>query len=122
MESLNYESKVWGAVAHVFSSDHAAVSHLRLQPQTHCSRHFHRQRCNSFCVLSGSIVVEEWGPGLRAEKTTLIAGQQHTVPSGIVHRFRVLEAGEVVEVYWPDKGGVVKLDDIERLDEGGRDE
>ncbi len=120
---LRFEKKAWGSVAHVFTSDKAATSWLRVTAGTRCSRHFHRERVNSFAVLSGVILIEEWGPGLRAETTRLEAGQSHSVPSGVVHRFRVLESGEVVEIYWPDKdGGRVRIDDIERFDEGGRDD
>lgn len=119
--AFQYEKKCWGECAHVFASDHAAVSHLLVRMGYRCSRHVHKHRANAFNVLSGEILVEEWGPGLRAETIRLIPGRSHTVPSGVLHRFRVVKSGEVIEVYWPDNGGVVRLDDIERLDHGGID-
>jgi mannose-6-phosphate isomerase-like protein (cupin superfamily) len=116
--SLHYEQKIWGEVSHFFASDHAAVSHLRVKAGYQCSRHIHLQRANMFSVLSGQLIIEEWRPKLWFFH--LVPGESHTVPSGILHRFRVLESGEVIEVYWPDRGGIVLLDDIQRLDEGGR--
>jgi mannose-6-phosphate isomerase-like protein (cupin superfamily) len=115
------ELKCWGDVAHIFVSDRAAVSHLRVDRGFRCSRHYHRERANQFAVISGRIIVEEWEDNAIVE-TSLCAGQSYTVPSGRIHRFRVCESGELIEVYWPDDGGTVRLDDIVRLDEGGRDD
>lgn len=115
---MTWEKKVWGEVTHLFASDRAAVSFLRLKRGYRCSRHYHSQRANQFVVLSGVVVVEEWSGEVR-EENTLTAGQVHTVLSLVVHRFRVIEDGEMIELYWPDRGGTVQLDDIVRLDEGG---
>lgn len=120
--TCQFEQKVWGEVAHVFVSDRAAVSYLRVTKGTRSSRHFHQDRANQFIVLSGRLVVEEWRPGGDTLAISLVAWQSYSIPSGVLHRFRVLESGEVIEVYWPDRGGTVRLDDIERLDEGGEDE
>lgn len=119
--ALQYERKVWGEVAHVFASDQVAVSHLRVMRGYRCSRHFHRHRRNSFAVLSGSIAIDEWTRTGQFTETLLMPGRVHTVPAGVTHRFRVLSSGQLIEVYTPDCGGSVRLDDIERLDEGGED-
>lgn len=118
---MSWEQKVWGQVWHLFASDQSAVSFLQLVRGTRCSRHKHDERANLFAVISGKIEVEEW-IGQYRTATELDAGKVYSVPSGIFHRFRVLESGQVVEVYWPDvKGGKVRLNDIHRLDEGGMD-
>lgn len=121
MAELQYEKKVWGRVAHAFSDDEAAVSVLFLDAGFRCSRHRHRERHNHFFVVSGEITIEEWSspeyPSSRA--TQLQKGMSYTVPTGVWHRFTVEQSGVVVEVYYPDCGGTVRLDDIERLDEGG---
>lgn len=118
---MKMEEKVWGRVLHTFVSEHAAVSYLEVKEGFRCSRHCHKERANLFAVVDGRIVVEEWvDVGVR--RHDLIGGMIHVVPSGVLHRFRVIESGHVVEVYWPDRpGGKVRMDDIKRLDIGGRD-
>lgn len=117
------EIKCWGSVIHVFASDHAAISCLWVEAGHQCSRHYHVDRANQFTVMSGCIEVEEWDIMGDMITTVLSAGGTHAVPSGRIHRFRVLESGQVVEVYWCDfvngNEKKVRLDDIVRLDEGG---
>jgi len=113
-----WEEKCWGEVWHLFHSEHAAVSYLKLNAGFRCSRHYHAERANQFVVISGRIMVE-WGTELEC-CTELGPDEAFTVPSKILHRFRVLESGVVIEVYWPDvPGGKVRQDDIVRFDEGG---
>jgi len=115
------EIKVWGKVLHIFSSEHAAVSCLEVKKGYQCSRHSHRERANMFCVQEGAIEIEEWNSTGSRLSTMLGPGSSYVVPSGILHRFRVIESGMMVEVYWPDvEGGKVRSDDIERLDTGGK--
>lgn len=117
------ETKCWGTVWHLFSNTQVAISHLEVTAGWRCSRHTHQQRDNLFCVVSGSIAVDVWGRGRSYTTTYLCAGDTYTVPAGTLHRFRVLVSGEVVEVYTPARPGcAVRLDDIQRIDEGGRDE
>tara|TARA_R100000005_G_C4985365_1_gene193851 strand:+ start:1111 stop:1551 length:441 start_codon:yes stop_codon:yes gene_type:complete len=122
-----HEKKCWGEVVHMFCDQGAAVSHLKVKRGTRCSRHYHEDRANAFYVISGKVVIEEWDttitnydPSLKTLKI-LNAGDHYTVPSTVIHRFRVLEDGEMVEVYWPDRGGTCRADDICRLDVGGID-
>lgn len=124
-QQFQYESKNWGQVWHLFASDQSAVSFLQLVRGTRCSRHWHDERANMFAVISGKIEVQFWGNPNGEGKpghVVLNPGNVFTVPYKVVHRFRVLESGQVVEVYWPDpEGGKVRFDDINRLDEGGMD-
>lgn len=115
------EDKVWGKVTHIFQSSQAAVSCLDIVENFQCSCHKHAERVNQFFVLEGSVIIEEWENGLDNPFSSriLTPGSSHFVPSQVWHRFKVIESGKMVEVYWPDRGGLVSFDDIERLDEGG---
>lgn len=123
MYRVETESKVWGTARHVFSDPHAAVSILETLKGGYCSRHFHSQRVNRFIVQSGVIEVVEYNPGgeLEVNRTRMEAGDVHDVEAGVVHRFEVIESGQVVEVYYPQRPiDRVSHDDIIRLDLGGR--
>lgn len=119
-----HEKKCWGEVLHVFSSPNAAVSCLNVNWGWRCSIHKHVERANSFAVIGGVLAVEDWPEGRDQPSRVRIVqpGETVTVPSGIWHRFRVIASGQVIEVYWPDTGGTVRMDDIEREDVGGRDD
>jgi len=116
-----WEQKVWGEVLHCFHNPHTAVSFLRVKAGFQCSRHHHEERANVFTVISGVIKIEHWYPAMNTRYEIILGpGQSYTVPSKDVHRFSVLEDGEVIEVYYPDTGGNVHPNDIVRLDTGGR--
>ena len=123
-----WEEKCWGEVLHCFHNPQASVSYLKVQAGYRCSRHYHWDRANDFIVISGQIMIETWGLGsLVGEHTTtspktelLVPGDTHSIPSKLLHRFNVIESGEVIEVYWADHGGVVSIDDIVRIDVGGK--
>ncbi len=121
-----WEYKCWGKVCHIFASNVAAVSYLKVNAGFQCSKHRHKSRANQFTVINGSIKVDTWGTGLNGKILSipivkfLMPGDTFTVQSGVWHRFRVIHSGEVVEVYWSDvPDGKVSIDDIERLDMGG---
>lgn len=121
---IKWEEKVWGRVRHLFHSDYASVSHLEVKAGFQCSRHKHSFRINQFTVLSGEVVIERWlyrnGEAELLPEVRLKAGDSFSVPAGMFHRFRVIESGEMVEVYWPQREGLfVSINDIIRLDEGG---
>lgn len=124
MFSPKTEKKCWGRVQHIFSSPHAAVSLLDVKAGFKCSTHRHMYRGNLFAVKSGMIVVERWLEGFGTKSTFIELGPGDTVsvPALELHRFRVTASGFVVEVYYPDNGGMVSINDIERLDEGGDDD
>ena len=117
------EDKIWGKATHVFASPHAAVSILETVIGGYCSRHYHAQRINRFIVTSGIIEVVEYNQTgeLEVNRTRMESGDVHDVDAGIIHRFEVVSPGQVIEVYYPAKPGcIVGLDDIQRLDIGGR--
>ena len=113
------DEKVWGYTSHVFCSDFAAVSYLETEAGFMCSRHRHAERLNLFACVQGRLLVEWWDKDGVRFFVILVPGETCSIPSGVLHRFQVLESGRVIEVYWPDRGGVVRHDDIDRLDVGG---
>ena len=118
---MAFEEKCWGKVWHIFSFADAAVSHLQVNAGFRCSMHSHKERVNMFAVISGKLLIEEWGGAGKYQATELGPGETYTVPVDVVHRFEVLESGEVIEVYWPaHEDDIVRLNDIERIDHGGR--
>ena len=122
---MKRENKVWGSVCHIFASPNAAVSCLAVEAGFRCSIHYHKTRANQFAMHDGRVVIEEWRAGLGESPTLVLLGEGdvHHVPSGVWHRFRVLESGHMTEVYWPDpEGGECRADDIMRKDEGGPDD
>lgn len=114
------EDKAWGKVRHAFDSPNCAVSVLHVEAGGYCSRHLHRERINRFLVVSGAIDVIVYTDDGASELTRqhLLPGDISDVPAGVVHSFEVVEPGIVVEVYSPS--GMVRLDDIERIQLGGR--
>lgn len=118
-----WEKKCWGLTRCISHNDHHSAHELRTLAGWQCSLHRHQQRANSFFVDSGVIEVRLFGDDRRDGVGYRVGpGKTFDVPSGVWHRFAVIESGTVFETYWPDRGGVVLLDDIERDpdDLGGR--
>jgi len=117
-DPLQWEEKAWGRVMHAFVGDHAAVSYLELESETRSSWHVHRIRANTFVVLSGEVAIE-WLQSDGIYRRLLCEGDSMTIHVNIWHRFRVLRAGRMIEVYYPEMPHAE--DDIERRDTGGDD-
>lgn len=122
----DWEEKVWGWVRHI-NSGPVSASILYVERGTYCSTHRHRKRYNMFVVSSGIIKVTFYSikgttPNLPTEyyQQILRPGCSMEVIPGIYHRFEVIESGWLAEVYRTADGTPVDLNDIERLDEGGR--
>jgi len=123
-----WEEKCWGKVLHAFHSPDVALSYLEVEAGWQCSTHKHADRINAFVVLSGEIKIDWWGrhePKGNPSSVIILPsnamGNYCIVPAGVWHRFRVIRSGKVVEIYWPRISGArVRLDDIVRLDIGGR--
>lgn len=117
--ATGWEAKVWGRVWHVFASSHASCSYLEVEAGSWCSRHSHRERVNVFVSVSAVLEIVEW-QGEHSKTTLLLPGMTYEVSVGVVHQFRVIETGSIIEIYYPVPGGTVRMDDIDRLDMGGR--
>lgn len=109
------KNKVWGQTVKLFSFNCVEVMLLKLRPDSEtgkpvcCSWHTHEMKYNRFCVLDGSILIQENGRQL-----TLTAGMAYEVLPHIVHRFIVTEPATVVEITWAES----ITEDIQRGDTG----
>lgn len=92
---------------------------LELEAGGYSSVHAHRARANLFAVHSGIVLIRLWW-GTHEETVTLGAGEVFEVPSLVLHQFEVVEAGTMTELYYADRGGTVRSDDIVRFGEGGK--
>jgi len=115
-----WEDKIWGKTLHLFYSPYAGVSYLKVEKDSWCSRHIHKERANIFISISAILEVEEQDLDGNETITLLEPGDSYEVPSGVLHRFKVLESGDVVEIYHADRGGIVSFEDIHRKDVGGK--
>lgn len=116
---MSAQQKVWGATVELVDSPFYSKHQLEVIPGGYCSLHYHQDRANRFIVVSGEIeVIEFFGPLIRRKR--LGPENVYDVPSLVPHLFAVYRAGTVYEEYYPDRGGVVRRDDIIRLVEGNR--
>lgn len=116
----DWDAKCWGLTRILFANKHHSLHELMLVEGFQCSRHRHAQRANSFYLDSGELEICTYeSDGTPISEFNLRAGGTIEIPSQIWHRFKVLKSGRCFETYWPDRGGIVRLDDIERADEGG---
>ena len=113
---MTKEKKVWGTAQHFPCSHACGVSVLEVEQGGYCSWHYHNERVNRFIVHSGRIVVEVKTPSGGRNEFELAAGGWHDVQPRDLHRFRVLEPGVVVEVYFAP---AISMSDIVRMDTGG---
>jgi hypothetical protein len=116
----NTEPKTWGETWPVIETDHYARYGLICRQGGYSSLHYHRQRANRFVVQRGAILVWEIFGLQILTSQPITDGGTYEVPSLVVHGFAVLEETSLVEEYWPDRGGLVRRDDICRLCHGGR--
>ena len=115
-----WEIKVWGRVQHIFYDDEVGISHLEVVKGYRCSKHYHVERSNLFCVQTGRVEIVVW-VNLMPEYYRLKEGDVLLVPSGLQHEFRVLESGRMIEVYQIDGVvGVCSQDHIIRENTGGK--
>ena len=112
------EEKIWGQTVCTHQSLSYMRHELEMREGCYCSFHYHNNRANVFRVTAGVIRVV-WAYGWYLYHRTLRAGEALEIPSLVPHQFQVLESGSAVEEYYPDRGGVVLHEDIERLTVGG---
>lgn len=120
--STQVETKAWGEVRHIFDGP-VSVSLLKVSEGGFSSIHKHVKRWNHFKVITGEIQVSTFvvfGDQHRSEdRWKLEAGETIDIPPGVLHQFKVIESGQVVEIYWTEDGSPAEKDDIIRITEGG---
>jgi len=114
---MKREAKVWGERWLIRQDSTHATSYLMLREGYECSWHSHREKYNLFVVLSGcvDIITEQFD---RLAVVTLTSGECFTVKPGEKHKFRVVEAGAMIEEMYVE----YNEDDIQRDNVGGRTE
>lgn len=113
-----WEDKVWGRTR--CTNESLVYSHheLELVKGGYCSFHYHEHRSNIFRVTKGRVRIV-WAYGWKVHFKDLVAGDSFVMPSLVTHQFQVIESGAMLEEYRPERGGLVRLDDIIRLSVGG---
>ena len=118
--------KVWGETTMLFWNQMASAHVLRIKRGGYSSVHRHARKHNYFYVVSGRLEIRVWpmadpvignriGKNDLFDSTTLTAGDETTIPSGVWHQFRAIENTTAIEIY-----DIIGGDpDIERLDHGG---
>lgn len=115
---MSWEDKDWGRTREVVSSPFYSKHELEVVAGGFCSIHYHRERANRFIITKGVIeIVEFFGP--RYSRYQLGPDNTYDVPSLVPHMFIVHKDGTMIEEYYPDRGGEVRISDIVRLIEGG---
>ena len=122
-----FEKKCWGFVSHDFSNEVYCTSHLEVMAGWRSSIHLHEKRTNVFCCVDAEIIVELFGLGKQPTFSPtyafrMVAGDAQRVAPMVWHRFRVIQDGRIVELYFTDRDVPCSIDDIVRHDEGGKDD
>lgn len=119
MKSDEPEAKVWGkTICTVDAAPYLSRHRLLIDAGGYCSVHWHEHRANLFRVLSGTVRVV-WTIGMEIFHQDLTSDMELVVASLVAHQFQCLDAAEMIEEYFPDRGGEVRLNDITRLTTGG---
>lgn len=118
----NWIEKAWGKVWHRLNDEISNESLLEVKVNYQSSIHFHTNKWNCFISIDAIIVVEEFKDEKLEpiNKFMINPGSSHVVPPQKLHRFYVVKSGKVLEVYWTTNGEKCDVDDITRLDIGGR--
>ena len=119
---MEVQDKLWGKNTVVYTSDKAILCFAEIEPNSHCSVHYHENRHNWFQVMEGSLGIEIWEKREGAEDrepdvVTWIDAVNGPIciPAGQVHRFITRKQScKLVEIYTPF-GGELSVDDITRL-------
>jgi len=108
--------KVWGSTRTLLCTPLFHQEWMEIKPLHRCSWHVHRQKWNSFVVISGRLLIDVRKKYGLVDTTTLHEGEFTSVPPGEWHRFRTGEEPCVaIEQYY-----LAELsEDIEREDAGG---
>lgn len=110
--------KVWGETYTMLQTPIISMHRLVIKPNSQCSMHLHKNKWNSFIVLSGLLYIEVEKSGYPlTDITTLREGGIVSVQPGEYHRFRTGdEPAEALEFYYPEP----LSEDIIRKDVGGK--
>lgn len=120
------ERKPWGAAVHMGHTEFTQMSLAIIDQGGFCSRHFHKQKVNVFCVIEGELLVHSWADQYKSDsrspdRTDLIqAGMAIQMPVEVIHEMEGLTNVVCMESYFAIKRGhKVCRNDIHRMTRGG---
>lgn len=107
--------KLWGTTEILYRDNQCLIARVCGQKGGGSSMHRHQTKSNTFIVCSGQLRVE-----FNSNVTYHLqhAGDCWCVPPGQLHRMVFGEDTIALEVYHAAPGQVLKVDDIERVDQG----
>ena len=107
--------KVWGKELWIVNRDYCGKK-LILNKGYRCSMHYHKNKDETFYILSGNVLLE-----IGMEKNIMLAGDTILIKPGQKHRFTGLEDSEIIEFsthhedsdsYRDEVSGKVNLEDL----------
>ena len=114
--------KIWGETRPLLATRAVEVHHITIEPNSRCSLHHHEFRFNGFYVLKGTLFIEVHKRDYDLVDVTMLGpGDFTTVPPGEKHQFSTKdEPVEALEIYYPDPGEYLRLNDIVRENCGSK--
>lgn len=104
MKDLHYQSKDWGSNVKLGVYNGVSVWHGFVEQCGKCSIHHHVYHANEIAAINSVLCIEYFNDDLHIINSVIIGHKQSVViPSRSIHRFRVLESGAIMEVYWVDR-------------------
>ena len=111
---MEHIQKIWGTRSRILLDDCNEIDLLQLKKNTFCSKHTHKEKINTFVLVSGKVRIEtELGNHI------LNPNNEWTVYPTIKHRFVVLEDSVMLELAFV-RDGTIDENDINRESLGGR--
>jgi quercetin dioxygenase-like cupin family protein len=108
--------KVWGSEEWIVNRDYCGKK-LTLNKGFRCSMHYHKNKDETFYILSGKVLLE-----IGMQKNIMLPGDSMLIKPGQKHRFTGLENSEIMEFsthhedsdsYRDEVSGKVDLDKLE---------
>lgn len=117
---IDWTPKTWGRMRTLLRDAGIEIVEAEIEAGGYCSRHLHHCKTNTFVVVSGRLLLLEFGGSVPfTDKILTSADSPLQVPAGIKHQFEALEATRLIEIYRPIEGYALLADDIARFSEGG---
>ncbi len=107
----------WGVSRHLLVTEKFDLALAEGHAGGASSMHTHRRKHNVFLVLTGMVAII----GADGEPLAdLGPHESYTAPANLPHRMVFVTGATLYELYYPtdDNGGIIDLDDIQRLDGG----
>src|SRR4029450_9292774 len=105
-------SKPWGSELWFAHTDRYAGKILRVPAGCRLSVQFHRERGETSYGVSGRVIVAQGDSAEQLTARELGPGESWHNQPRLVHTLEAVEDAEIIEVSTPQRGDVVRLEDI----------